>query len=79
MFLVTAAGLWWKGEEIADRLDFGPAVDVIEHTKPGLTDREVEEFSVLHQEYLKIKEEKRDEMQKEARQNHGQGRQLNKR
>jgi len=71
--------LAFKGEAIAERLDVGPAVDVIEHTTSGLTDREVEEFSVLHQEYLKMKDEKREEMQKEARKKGGQGRQLNKR
>jgi len=78
MFLATALGLWWKGEELADRLDVGPAVDVIEHVQPGLTDKEVEEFSVLHREYLQMKDEKREEMQKEARQNNGGGRHLNK-
>lgn len=65
--IVIAALTWWKGEELADRLDVGPAVDVIEHVSPGLTDKEVEEFSVLHQEYLQMKDEKREEMQKEAR------------
>lgn len=79
MFLATAMALWWKGEELADRLDVGPAVDVIEHVKPGLTDKEVEEFSVLHQEYLEMKDEKRKEMEKEARNNAGNGSHLNKR
>jgi len=65
--MLIAALAWWKGEELADRLDVGPAVDVIEHVQPGLTDKEVEEFSILHQEYLEMKDEKREEMQKEAR------------
>lgn len=65
-------------DRITERLDVGPAVDVIEHTIPGLTDKEVQEFFTLHQEYLKIKEEKREEMEREAQRNANQGQTLNK-
>jgi len=66
-------------EGLTAALDLGPAVDVIEHVSPGLDAKEVEEFFTLHQEYLKMKEEKREEMQKEARQNAGSGQNLNTR
>ena len=68
-----------KGEEIAERLETGPAVDVIEHVRPGLSAKEVEEFHTLHQEYLQMKEEKREKMRQEAKQNgSSSGRTLNK-
>lgn len=78
-FALISTGLYIYRDRVAELLDLGPAVDVIEHVRPGLTDKEVEEFSTLHQEYLQMKDEKRDEMQKEARQNHSQGGTLNKR
>jgi hypothetical protein len=67
-------------EEIAEQLETGPAVDVSEHARPGLTAREAEEFYTLHQEYLQMQDEKREAMRNEATQNSpSSGRALNKR
>lgn len=87
------AGLTWTGlviaalamavfhhqSALAEFLDRGPAVDVIEHREEGLSDRQVQEFNVLHQEYKKVQEEKRKEAERKARQrgNSG-GKSLNK-
>jgi len=76
---VIALLTYWFRTRITEVLDLDPAVDVIEHVRPGLTAKEVEEFLTLHQEYLEMQEEKREEMRKEARQNGGSGRTLNKR
>ncbi|UTF55980.1 hypothetical protein [Natronosalvus rutilus] len=55
-------------EELTDHLERGPAVDVIEHRQEGLSDREVHEFNVLHQEYKQIQQEKRKEAERKAKQ-----------
>lgn len=52
-------------EAITEWLDRGPAVDVIERSTSGLSDREVNEFFTLHQEYKQIQKEKREEKEKE--------------
>lgn len=78
-FAVIALLTYRYRARLADHLDLGPAVDVIEHVRPGLTAKEVEEFLTLHQEYGKMQEEKREEIQKEAKQNTGSGRTLNTR
>lgn len=76
------AGLTWTGLVIAalamavfhhqaaitEYLDRGPAVDVIEHYQEGLTDRGVQEFNVLHNEYKQLQEEKRKEAERKVRQ-----------
>jgi len=68
-----------RREAVAEQLESGPAVDVIEHERPGLTAKEAEEFYTLHQEYLQMQEEKREEMRQEAKQNgSSSGRTLNK-
>jgi hypothetical protein len=76
---VVTLALAVKAEEIAERLEPGPAVDVIEHARPGLTAKEAEEFYTLHQEYLQMQDEKREAMRKAATQNSpSSGRRLNK-
>lgn len=60
--IVIAAALWWKGEEVADRLDVGPAVDVTERRRPGMSEKRVQEYYHLHQTYLAIQKEKRDDI-----------------
>lgn len=52
-------------ETITEWLDRGPAVDVIERSTSGLSDREVQEFFTLHQEYKQIQKEKREEKERE--------------
>lgn len=88
------AGLTWTGlavaalamaafhyqEELTEYLERGPAVDVVEYREQGLSDREVQEFNVLHNEYKKIQEEQRKKMEKKAKkQGKGGGKSLNKR
>jgi hypothetical protein len=66
-------------EAVAERLETGAAVDVIEHARPGLEATEAEEFYTLHQEYLQMQDEKREAMRNEATQNSpSSGRSLNK-
>lgn len=77
LLVFIGGALYYYRDEIADRLDLEPGVDVIEHTRPGLTDREVEEFHVLHQEYLKIRDEKRKEQERKYRNQGKSGGSLN--
>lgn len=77
LLVVIGGALYHYREELANRMDLDPAVDVIEHIRPGLTDREVEEFHVLHQEYLTIREEKREQAERKARNAGKSGKPLN--
>lgn len=60
-------------EELTERFDRGPAVDVVEHHEEGLSDREVQEFNVLHREYKQMQKEKREEEKRKARQQSNAG------
>lgn len=67
-----------RQEALAEYLERGPAVEVIEHREEGLPDCEVQEFVTLHREYKQIQKEQREEAEREAK-NRGQsgGRSLN--
>lgn len=54
-------------ERLEGFLDRGPAVDVIQRSTPGLSDRQVHEFFTLHQEYKQIQKEKREEKEREMK------------
>lgn len=56
-----------RQEALVEYLERGPAVEVIEHREEGLTDQEVQEFNVLHNEYKTVQEEKRKEAERKAR------------
>lgn len=64
-------------DELAAYLERGPAVDVIERSTPGLSEKEVHEYFTLHQEYKQIQKEKREEKEREYKNKGPSGRSLN--